>query len=95
MLDELFLGTHAIWPILLEPILLQKTTKTSIVAPPKDMEGEDLATPSIAPYRNISNASPEFVILTRVTVTPPNNLLTQSHQNSQKHGRIAKVAFSK
>lgn len=79
MLDELFLGMQAIWPILLQPILLQKTTKISIVAPPKDMEEEDLSIPSPVQYRNISNASLEFVSLTTVKLTPLNNLLTQSH----------------
>lgn len=79
MLDEVFLGMQAIWPILLQPILLQKTTKISIVAPPKDMEEEDLTIPSPVPYTNISNASLEFASLTTVKLTPLNNLLTQFH----------------
>lgn len=79
MLDVLFLGMHAIWPILLQPILLWKTTKMSNVAPPKDMEEEDIATPSPAPYRKISNISLEFVGITRAKLTSPNYLLAQSH----------------
>lgn len=84
MLDEIFLGMHAIWPILLQPTVLQKTRKVSIAAPPKDMEGEDPAKPPPALYRNISNASLESVSLTRVKLTPLNNLLIQSHAEQPK-----------
>lgn len=87
MLDDLFLGMQAIWPILLQPILLQKTGKVYIVALPKDMEGEDPATPPPAPYRNISNASLESVSLTRVKLTPLNNLLIQSHKHAKRNSQ--------
>lgn len=88
-----FLGL--IWPILLQPILLQKITKVSIVALPKDMEGEDRATPPPAPDRNISNASPQFVSLTTVKLTPLNKIPNPT-QNSQKHAkRNSQRGFSK
>lgn len=51
------------------------------------MEGEDLATPSPAPYRNISNASLEFVGLTRLKLTSLNYLLTQSHPEQPENAK--------
>lgn len=64
------------------PAFLREATQVSVVAPPKDMEGEDPAAPpsapykSSAPYRNISNASLGFVSLIRVVkLTPLNNNL--------------------